>query len=197
MQCLLAVLATCMSLSTTDTMLHLVAAPSDTVATYHPVAVVALSALDTVRKRPRAVEVDDNYELRLRIHRYASYATVPLFALQTVVGNQLYNNGGDGEGFTKAAHSAGAAALGALFTVNTVTGVWNLWSSRDQPEGRTKRILHSVLMLASDAGFTYTGVVSTDDTRNSASARTNHRNWAYASMGTALVGYGIMLIGNN
>src|SRR5205085_8106376 len=131
------------------------------------------------------------YDLRLRIHRYASYTTIPLFALQTIAGNQLYVNGGKAgaPGWAKTTHSVGAFGLGALFTINTVTGAWNLWSSRDQTEGRVKRIAHSVLMLASDAGFAYTGTVLADDAKNSSSARADHRNWAYASMGTALVGY--------
>jgi len=52
-------------------------------------------------------------------------------------------------------------------------------------------------MLAADGGFAYTGFVSSGDANRSLDARRTHRNWAYASMGTALVGYGIMLIGNH
>jgi len=37
--------------------------------------------------------------------------------------------------------------------LNSVTGVWNLWESRHQPAGRTRRTLHGLLMLAADAGF--------------------------------------------
>ena len=166
-------------------------ADTATIPTYPIVAVAA----DTTKKRPRPIEYSDAYNTRLTIHRIGSYTMLPLFAAEYALGQNLMN--GNSPDWVRPAHNAVALGVGALFTVNTVTGVWNLWSTRDQPEGRTKRILHSVLMLASDAGFTYTGIVSTDDTKNSSSARTNHRNWAYASMGTALVGYGIMLIGNN
>jgi hypothetical protein len=35
-----------------------------------------------------------------------------------------------------------------------------------------------------------------DEAKRSPSDRDHHRNWAYASIGTALVGYGIMFFGN-
>jgi hypothetical protein len=171
----------------------------DTAAVLDASGIVSTTPGDTVRKRAKAVEVDPNYELRLRIHRYASYTTVPLFALQSIAGNQLFQNGGNhgAPGWATSGHSIGAAGLGVLFTLNTVTGVWNLWSTREQADGRVKRIAHSVLMLAADGGFFYTGLVSAGDANHSLDARRNHRDWAYASMGTALVGYGIMLIGNH
>ena len=52
----------------------------------------SVSSQDTVptRRRARAVEVSDAYELRLRIHRYAAYSVIPLFIVQSVAGNQLY-----------------------------------------------------------------------------------------------------------
>jgi hypothetical protein len=155
---------------------------------------------DTVRRRPKAVEVSDAYELRLRIHRYASYTMIPLFVVQSVAGNQLLQadkSGAERPGWAKGVHSAGAAGLGALFTLNTVTGLWNLWESRDNDVGRTKRILHSTLLLASDAGFAYSGIKLASDAKHDASARNEHKNVAYYSMGAALVGYGIMLVGDH
>lgn len=150
---------------------------------------------DTVRRRPKAVEVSDAYTLRLTIHRYASYTMIPLFAVQTVAGNQLMTS--NPPSWAKPVHSAGAAGLGALFTVNTVTGLWNLWEGRDVEEGRSRRWLHSALMLASDAGFTYAGVKLSGDAKRSPEGRDRHRNVAYISMGTALAGYGVMLFGNH
>ncbi|MEO7457948.1 MAG: hypothetical protein ABIY52_16955 [Gemmatimonadaceae bacterium] len=155
---------------------------------------------DTVRRRPRAVEVSDAYNVRLRIHRYASYATVPLFLLQTVAGNQLFQadkSGAERPSWAKSTHSLGAAGLGALFTVNTVTGLWNLWDSRDNTQGRGKRLLHSGLMLASDAGFAYTGFVLAGDAKRDIASREDHRNYAYYSMGAALAGYAVMLVGDH
>jgi hypothetical protein len=156
-------------------------------------------AADTVRRRARAVEVSDAYEMRLRIHRYASYTMVPLFALQSVAGNQLYQadkSGAEKPGWAKGTHVAGAVGLAGLFTINTVTGVWNLWESRSNETGRTKRWIHSILMLASDAAFTYSGI-SAGDAEESQSTRDHHRNVSYAGMASALVGYAVMLVGDH
>jgi hypothetical protein len=157
---------------------------------------LAAVADTTPRRRPRAVEVSDAYALRLRIHRYASYATIPLFAAQTIAGNQMWQSGSDNPSWAKSMHSVGAAGLGALFTVNTVTGVWNLWESRGVSEGRTLKLVHSALMLASDAGFAYAGIKLGPDAHNSFSKRQEHRRVAYISMGGALAGYATMLIAN-
>jgi hypothetical protein len=154
---------------------------------------------DTVHKRRRAVVMSDAAILRLRIHRYASYTVIPLFALQAIAGNQLLqadNGGQERPGWAKGAHSFGAAAIGTVFAVNTITGVWSLYDQRANTDGRTLRWVHSILMLASDAGFTYTGITLAEDAKRSSSNRDQHRNWAYASIGTALVGYGIMYFGN-
>jgi hypothetical protein len=94
-------------------------------------------------------------------------------------------------------HGAGAAGLGALFTVNTVTGMWNLWEGRQAEAGRGKRLLHAGLMLASDAGFTYAGVKLANDATRSVDGRNRHRRAAYISMGVALTGYGVMLLGDH
>jgi hypothetical protein len=88
----------------------------------------------------------------------------------------------------------GATGLATVFTLNTVTGLWNLWDSRTVPQGRTKRTIHALLMLASDAGFTYAGVRLSQQAENSADKRRQHRNLAIASMGTALAGAGMMVI---
>jgi len=153
----------------------------------------------TVHKRRRAVVMSDAAILRLRIHRYASYTVIPLFALQAIAGNQLLqadNGGVERPGWAKSAHSFGAAAIGTVFAVNTITGVWSLYDQRANTDGRTRRWVHSILMLASDAGFTWTGIKLADDAKRSSSSRDDHRNVAYASIGTALVGYGIMYFGN-
>jgi hypothetical protein len=167
-----------------------------------PVGVTRAIAIptDTVRRRPRAVEVSDAYALRLRIHRYASYTMTPLFIVQSVAGNQLFQadkSGAERPGWASNMHSAGAAAIGTVFTLNTVTGLWNLWESRDNEVGRTKRLLHSGLLLASDAGFTWSGIKLASDAKHDSNARNQHKNVSYYSMGAALVGYGIMLVGNH
>lgn len=157
---------------------------------------LAAAADTTPRRRPRAVEVSDAYALRLRIHRYASYTIIPLFALQTIAGNQMYQTGSPDPAWAKTVHSLGAAGLGAVFTLNTVTGAWNLWESRGVSEGRTVKLVHSALMLASDAGFTYAGIKLGPEAKNSFSKRQEHRRVAYISMGGALAGYAVMLLAN-
>jgi hypothetical protein len=157
---------------------------------------LAPAADTTPRRRPRAVEVSDAYALRLRIHRYASYTMIPLFAAQTIAGNQMWQSGSDDPSWAKSMHIVGAAGLGTLFTVNTVTGVWNLWESRGVSEGRTLKLVHSALMLASDAGFAYAGIKLGPDADQSFSKRQEHRRVAYISMGGALAGYATMLFAN-
>jgi hypothetical protein len=175
--------------------------PGDSTAVLDSRGQILVGTLDdTVRRRPRAVEVSDAYALRLRIHRYASYTMIPLFAVQSVAGNQLFQadqSGAPRPGWAKTTHSAGAAGLGALFTLNTVTGVWNLWESRDNEVGRTKRWIHSALLLGSDAGFAWSGIKLASDAKNSQSSREQHRRVSFISMGAALAGYAVMLVGEH
>jgi hypothetical protein len=152
---------------------------------------------DTTPRRRRAIEVSDAYATRLRIHHYASYALIPLFAAQSIAGNQMYQSGGSDPRWASDLHGIGAGGLAALFTVNTVTGVWNLWDSRAATQGRTVRWVHSGLMLASDAGFTYAGVKLGPEATRSGTARREHRRIAMISMGGALLGYATMLFGTH
>lgn len=149
---------------------------------------------DTVRRRRKAVEVSDWYDRRLRIHRYGSYAMYPLFALQAVAGNQIFPDPLNAPSWAKTSHRIGAAGLATVFTLNTVTGLWNLWDSRSVPQGRTRRTVHALLLLASDAGFTYAGVRLSEQAETSVDKRREHRIWAYGSMATALTGVGVMTL---
>jgi len=151
---------------------------------------------DARREEPQLIEYSDAYLTRLKIHKYASYATLPLFAAAYVTGNELIKKGEHAPSWARNTHGTIAGALGALFAVNTVTGLWNLYESRNDPEGRTRRILHSVLLLAADAGFLATAAMAGeseggeggrewgDGDDNSA-----HRAMAITSMGLAFTGY--------
>ena len=154
---------------------------------------------DSVRPRPRAksIQYSDWYYRRLLVHRYASYAMVPLFATQWYLGEQLGEGGetenedlrsGGDDGGNKDLHAAVGTAIGVVFVVNTVTGAWNLWDSRKDPDGRTKRIVHSVLMTAADAGIAI-ALGGADDDGGEAD---DHKNIALASMGIATVGGALM-----
>ena len=154
-----------------------------------------LEADTTPRRRRKSVEVSEWYERRLRIHRYGAYATIPLFVFQAAAGNELYQKGsGADSAGPRTGIRVGAAGLATVFGINTVTGLWNLWDSRAVPQGRTRRTIHTLLMLASDAGFAYAGIKLSEDAEESLDARRKHRNTAYASMGVAVTGAGMMLL---
>lgn len=146
---------------------------------------------DTARQRP--FTYSDGYELRATIHKRASFATLPLFAIQYAAGSQLFDKSTDAPGWAKSIHGPAATGVAALFAVNTVTGVWNLWEARPDPEGRTRRTIHGLLMLTADAGFTYTGMLA-EQAETSPDKRRLHRQVALTSMGIATASYLIMAL---
>lgn len=154
-----------------------------------------LNPRDTVprRKRPRAIEYSDAYYTRLRIHQIASYAELPLFATEYVLGERLLKEERTGfpSGGLKTAHSTVALGLGALFTINTVTGGWNLWESRSDPAGRTLRLIHSAAMLGADLGFAWAGA-SGGGAKRSQSGANQHRAISISSMALATAGTAMM-----
>jgi hypothetical protein len=145
--------------------------------------------------RPLAVEYGDAYRIRLKIHKYASVASLPLFIAQFVVGQKLY--GGHGSDTLRGAHSALAAGTGVLFGVNTITGVWNLAEGRKDPAHRRRRMIHGILMAVADAGFVATGALAPEnESGEGGTSRSTHRAIALSSMGVATVAYLMMLIGD-
>jgi hypothetical protein len=140
----------------------------------------------------QAIEYSDWYERRLTIHRWASYAILPLFAFQYAAGRELFAKSSDAPAWAKSGHGIAATGVAALFGTNTVTGVWNLWDSRKDPEGRARRTIHAVLMLAADAGFAATGLLA-ERAERSPDTRRLHRTIALTSVGTATIGYLTML----
>jgi len=143
--------------------------------------------VDTPRARPRAIEVSDWYNRRLTIHRYLSYSVIPIFATQWIAGEQIYRDGREAPGWAKTTHRAGATALAGIFTVNTVTGLWNLWDSRMVSQGRALRTIHALSMLAADAGFTYAGAKLSKDAETDFDKRRQHRTIALSSMAVTVV----------
>lgn len=125
----------------------------------------------------RAVEYSEGYGRRLAIHRVASYAELPLFATEFILGEKILSderNGTRAPGGLRSAHTIAAVGLGVLFAVNTVTGVWNLVEARHDPVGRTRRTIHSIGMLLADAGFVWTASLAGDARRSDAAAN-KHR----------------------
>jgi hypothetical protein len=152
--------------------------------------------------RPIAFEYSDGYYTRLKIHKWASYATLPLFATEVVLGQKLYN--GTGSDSTRSAHKAVGASLGVLFGVNTVTGTWNLMEGRKDPNRKKKVVVHGILMLVADAGFAVTGFAAPHTHHggelefegSSGMSQSTHRAIALSSMGVATLSYLIMLFGH-
>ena len=144
---------------------------------------------------PVAFEYSDGYRLRARIHRISSFATLPLFGAEAVLGQSLYSNPTGGK---KNAHLATAAGIGALFAVNTTTGVWNLIEARKDPSNRRRRLAHGLMMLAADAGFLATAALGPESEHGEVEgSRGAHRAVAFTSIGLASAGYLIMLFGGH
>jgi hypothetical protein len=169
------------------------------VASPAPLRLLAGTQAPTAR-RPVPVEYSEGYKTRAKIHKISSFATLPLFVANYFVGQDLYNNPGDES--MKGAHGALVAGTAVLFGVNTVTGAWNLWEGRKDPNHRTKRMTHGILMMAADVGFLATAALAPDSegdehggSYSSSDGRSTHRAVALTSMGIATVSYLIMLFG--
>mgnify|MGYP001545376895 FL=1 len=155
------------------------------------------SAGDTTRttRRPRAIEYSDAYHTRLKIHQIGAYLMIPLFISEYIIGEKLLTSTNRSNGL-KTAHSAVAAGVGVVFVANTVTGAWNFWDSRKDPNGRTRRDIHSALMLASDAGFLLTAA-SAGNAKSSLTQARTHRTIAISSIALSAIGSGMMWLWKN
>jgi hypothetical protein len=151
---------------------------------------------DTPHARPRAVEISDWYERRLTIHRYVAYGTIPVFGAQWIAGEQLLKESRNAPTWAKTTHRVGATMLAGMFTVNTVTGLWNWWDSRAVPQNRVLRTVHAFSMIAADAAFSYTGARLSNEAETSSSARTLHHQVALISMGVTVVSGAAMKLWN-
>ena len=129
-----------------------------------------------------------------------SFATLPLFVANYLVGQDLYNNPGDES--MKGAHVGLVTGTAVLFGVNTVTGAWNLWEGRKDPNHRKLRMTHGILMIAADVGFLATAALAPESeyesgaiSQDPGSGRSTHRAVALTSMGVATFSYLLMLFG--
>lgn len=148
---------------------------------------------NTPRSRPKAVEYSNGYYTRLSIHRAASYAMLPMFVALYITGKKRLDHraNNDAPAWARDLHGPLAVGVEGLFAVNSVTGVWNLIVSRKDPDHRTRRYVHSISMLAAEAGFVVTGFIGSRDDR---SQRYPHRAVGLASAGVATASYLMMLI---
>jgi len=141
------------------------------------------------RHAPVAVQYSNAYAVRAKIHKWGSYATLPIFGAQAILGTQL-DQGTTSEA-VRATHAGIATAMVGLFTVNSVTGLWNMWDARKDPNGRKRRLTHGFLMLGSDAGFVATGLLA--PTNDGGGNPGLHKTVAFTSIGVATAGYLLML----
>ncbi|WP_353266910.1 hypothetical protein [Gemmatimonas sp.] len=164
------------------------------------VAPVALAVpfrapVDTTKRARKAVTYSDGYYKRVAIHKALSWAMLPLFAASYVSGDQLLDKGDDAPDWAQTMHPIAATGSAVLFGANAVTGTWNLWEGRKDPNGRKRRLLHSALFIAASGGFAYAGSIA-DQAEENGAIRERHRNVAIASMSASTASWLIMLIGN-
>src|SRR4051812_11890789 len=93
-------------------------------------------AADQQDERPAAIEYSDAHETRAKIHKFASWATLPLLGTEFLLGQKLYDSGTDD---LRGVHGAVGAGLIGFFSVQSATGVWNLIEARHAP-GHKKRL---------------------------------------------------------
>ena len=150
----------------------------------------------TIMKKRKLIEYSEWYGRRLTLHKALSWTMLPLFAVSYYTGERLARDGRVNSPYwVRAAHPYVATADAVVFGVNTVTGLWNLWDARHDPEGRTRRIIHSVLFIAADAGFAYAGSIG-EEARDNGAIRSRHRTIALSSIGVSTLGWVIMLFRN-
>jgi len=150
---------------------------------------------------PSAIQHSDEYLMRAKIHKYASFATLPLFAAELALGQSLYNSSSGESG--KGLHAAVGSGIIGLFAANTVTGVWNMYGAegRQETDGRGLRLVHGLLMMAAEAGFlaTWATAPSGDNERRGTTNqndKSTHRTIAITSISVGTAGYLVMLLAN-
>ena len=170
-------------------------APADSVS---PIPFAVQMPADTVhrRPRPRAIEYPDSYYTRLQIHRELSYAIYPLYVGQYIFGERLWKESRNAPTWAKTGHRVFATALVGVFAANTVTGLWNLWDSRHDPDHRVLRTVHALTMLAADGAFTYAGSTLATQAQTSLSKRRLHRTITISAMGVTALSSLIMTFYN-
>ena len=150
---------------------------------------------DDQGQRPVAIEYSDAHETRAKIHKYVSWAALPLMATEFALGEKLYNDPNSLDSSSRGVHGAVGAGLIGVFGVQSITGVWNLVESNQAP-GRTKRLVHGLMMLAAEGGFVAAAVTAPGH-RNLVTFdadKATHRDIAIVSLGVGTAGYLLMLL---
>jgi hypothetical protein len=148
--------------------------------------------------RPQAIEYSDAYEKRAKVHKIASWATLPLLGTEAILGQNLYNDPQGHQSSYRGAHIAVGSAITGFFVAQTATGVWNLVDSWKDPNHKVLRRLHSIMMLGADAGFVaaYGTTPGGHNLVTFDQEKRTHRAVVFTSMGVATASYLLMLFGN-
>jgi hypothetical protein len=148
--------------------------------------------------RPKAIEYSEGYETRARIHKYASFATIPLLGTEAILGQSLYNDPDSHSSAKRGAHIAVGTAITGLFAVQTVTGVWNLVESWKDPHHKKLRLAHGIMMLGADVGFAaaYATGPSGRNLVTFDQNKSTHRTVVFTTIGVATASYLLMLFGD-
>jgi hypothetical protein len=167
--------------------------------TFAPAAATGPSAkADQTAAPPKAFEYSDAYRTRAKIHKLSSWAMLPLFGIETYIGQKMFNDVTQATDGARRLHKTVAWGIGGLFALNTATGIPNLVESRSDPDKSDLALIHGVLMLVADAGF----LVSALTRPNSQTAsglniyepkKNQHLTIAYASISVASFSYLLML----
>lgn len=169
---------------------------STPIADFIAVEGARLAAEEAQEQRPVAIEYSDAHETRAKIHKYASWAVLPLMGTEWALGQKLYDDSNSGDSGSRGVHGAVGAGLIGLFAVQSVTGVWNLLEESGAP-GQKKRWVHGLLMLGAEGGFIAAAAMAPGHGRNdliNADARATHRTVALVSIGVGTAGYLLMLL---
>ena len=154
-------------------------------------------AADPQDARPVAIEYSDAHLTRAKIHKYASWATLPLLGTEFWLGQKLYDDPNSLTSDLRGVHGAVGAGLIGFFAVQSVTGMWNLLEARSAP-GHTKRLVHGLIMLAAEGGLVAAAASAPGHSRNDLinfdANRSTHRNIAVVSIGVGAGGYLFMLL---
>jgi hypothetical protein len=148
--------------------------------------------------RPQAIEYGDAYYTRAKIHKIASWATLPLLGTEAILGQNVYNDPQGHESSSRSAHIAVGTAITGFFAAQTATGLWNLVDSWKDPNHKKLRRVHSIMMLGADAGFV-AAYGTAPGGRNLVTfdqEKSTHRTIVFTSMGVATASYLLMLFGN-
>lgn len=145
--------------------------------------------------RPQAIEYSDAYYTRAKIHKIASWATLPLLGTEALLGQDVFNNPPGQQSSSRTAHIVVGTAITSFFVAQTATGVWNLVDSWKDPNDKKLRLAHSFMMLGANAGFVAAYATGPDGHNlvNFDQDKRMHRTIVFTSMGVATASYLLML----